>query len=104
MCNTAYNLKAVYSSLVFPIHFGCPFAVTACTHSNMSLRSGGGASQVFKSHRSISALLVVTVCHNLYNDCKLVSSNNLLKTKQCTCAYPILIYCSVYCQLGKVYN
>ena len=38
MCNTAYNLKAVFSSLVFIITtFGRPFAVTACTHSNISL-------------------------------------------------------------------
>ena len=40
MCNTAYNLKAVSSSLAF-LHFGCPFVVTACRHSNMSLKSGG---------------------------------------------------------------
>ena len=30
MCNTAYNLKGVYSSLVF-LNFGHPFAVTSCT-------------------------------------------------------------------------
>ena len=44
MCNTAYNLKAFFfSSLVFfvIIHFGHPFVVTACTHSNMSLKFGG---------------------------------------------------------------
>ena len=40
MCNTVYNLKAVSFSLAF-LKFGCPFAVTACTHSNMSLKSGG---------------------------------------------------------------
>ena len=34
MCNTAYNLKAVFS-LAF-LNFGChPFAVTVCAHSNM---------------------------------------------------------------------
>ena len=31
MCNTAYNLKAVFSSLVF-LNFGRSFAVTAYTH------------------------------------------------------------------------
>ena len=36
----AYNLKAVFSSLAF-LNFGCPFVVTACTHSHMSLKSGG---------------------------------------------------------------
>ena len=41
MCNTAYNLKAVFFSLAF-LNFGHPFAVTACTHSNMTLKSGGG--------------------------------------------------------------
>ena len=40
MCNTAYNLKAVF---VFFLNFGDPFAVTASIHSNMSLKSGGGA-------------------------------------------------------------
>ena len=43
MCNTAYNLKAVFSSLAF-LNFGRPFAVTACTHSNMSLKSGGASA------------------------------------------------------------
>ena len=37
MCNAAYNLKAVFSSPAF-LNFGCPFAVNACTHSNMSLK------------------------------------------------------------------
>ena len=39
MCNTAYNLKTVFSCLVF-LNFGLTFVVTACTH-NMSLKSGG---------------------------------------------------------------
>ena len=43
MCNTAYNLKAVFSSLTF-LNFGRPFVVTACTHSNMSLKSGGASA------------------------------------------------------------
>ena len=45
MCNTAYNLKAIFFPLLFffvIIHFGHPFVVTACTHSNMSLKLGGG--------------------------------------------------------------
>ena len=41
MYNTAYNLKAFFSSLAF-LSFGRPFAVTVFTHSNMSLKSGGG--------------------------------------------------------------
>ena len=36
MRNTVYNLKVVFSSLVFQ-NFGCPFTVTAC--NNMSLKS-----------------------------------------------------------------
>ena len=36
----AYKLKAVFCSLAF-LNFGHPFVVTACTHSNMSLKSGG---------------------------------------------------------------
>ena len=39
MCNTAHNLKAVFFPLVF-LNFGHTFAVTACTHSNMSLNLG----------------------------------------------------------------
>ena len=39
MRNTVYNLKVVFSSLVF-LNFGCPFTVTAC--NNMSLKSWGG--------------------------------------------------------------
>ena len=43
MCNTAYNLKAVFSSrFSIIINFGCPFMVTAFTHKNMRLKSGGG--------------------------------------------------------------
>ena len=37
----AYNLKAVFSSHAF-LNFGRHFVVTACTHSNISLKSGGG--------------------------------------------------------------
>ena len=36
----AYNLKAVFSSHTF-LNFGRLFVVTTCTHSNMSLKSGG---------------------------------------------------------------
>ena len=43
MCNTTYNLKAVFSSLAF-LKFGRPFSVTACTHSNMSLKSEGASA------------------------------------------------------------
>ena len=42
---THYNLKAVFFFLSFFSNFGHPFAVTACTHSNMSLKSGGGGLQ-----------------------------------------------------------
>ena len=41
MCNFAYNQKAFFP-LVF-VNFGHPFAVTACTHCNMSLKSGGAS-------------------------------------------------------------
>ena len=41
MCNTAYNLKTVFSSLAF-LKFGHPFAITTCTLSNMSLKSEMG--------------------------------------------------------------
>ena len=40
ICNTAYNLKAVFFLSCF-LNFGRPSAVTACTHSNMSLKSEG---------------------------------------------------------------
>ena len=43
MCNTAYNLKAAFSSFAF-LNFGHPFAVTACTHNNMSLKSGAASA------------------------------------------------------------
>ena len=46
MCNTAYNLKAVFFFSCFSIiiHFKHPFAVAACAHSNMSVKSAGASA------------------------------------------------------------
>ena len=70
MCNTAYDMKAVLFPLVC-LNFGCPFAVTACTHSNMSLKCGGGgggtsAPQVSPLPTPLSCNLVMNSIHSMH--------------------------------------
>ena len=77
ICNTAYNLKAVFFHSGFPIiNFGCPFVVTASTHSNMNLKSGGWVLQPpcaslaytiasVESHNTIITYNTILCCYEL---------------------------------------